>query len=268
MPDSPQKTAGRSRDGIANTLIVAIGVSLVCSVLVSATAVVLKPLQERNQALNRQKIVLEVAGLYEPGADVEALFSGIDVRLVDLSSGEYTDAVDARAFDAVAASRDPVLGIDIPGDLDVAAIRRRSIYAPVYLVRDGDTVEQVILPVYGTGLWSTMYGYLAVEPDGVTVRGLQFYEHAETPGLGDQVEKPAWLAQWPGKRLFDEAGNTRIEVVRGQVQPGDDDIHQVDGLSGATLTGRGVTLLLHYWIGPHGFGPYLANLNAGGGQDG
>jgi len=251
-----------SRDSISNTLIVAIGVSLVCSVLVSATAITLRPQQEQNQVEYQQRIVLEIAGLYEPGADVNALFSNIDARLVDLATGEYTDAYDARDFDAVAASRDPELGIVVPAEVDVASVRRRSIYSPVYIVRDGSTVSQVILPVRGAGLWSTLYGFLSLEPDGVTVRGLRFYEHGETPGLGDQIDKADWLAQWPGKKVFDDAGIVRIEVIRGQVQPGPDAIHQVDGLSGATLTGRGVANLVAYWVGPHGFGPYLENLSA------
>lgn len=260
MSEQTPGKAGRSRDSIANTLIVAIGVSLVCSVLVSAAAVMLKPAQERNETLYRQKIVLEVAGLYEEGADIDALFASIDARLVDLESGEYTDVFDARQFDVVTASTDAELSVAIPDDVDLAGIKRRALYAPVYLVRDGERIEQVILPVHGTGLWSTMYGYLALEPDGTTVRGLKFYEHAETPGLGDQVEKPDWLGEWPGKRLYDESGSPRIEVVRGQVPPGDEAVYQVDGMSGATLTGRGVTNLLRYWIGPHGFGPYLAQL--------
>lgn len=258
MSDAAGKA--RSRDSVANVLVIAIGVSLVCSVLVSATAVLLRPLQEQNQSLYRQRIVLEVAGLYETDADVSRLFAGIDARLVDLASGDYVTSMAAQDFDARAASSDPEWSVAIPDALDVAGIRRRAVYAPVYLVTDGDTLEQVILPVYGPGLWSAMYGYLALEPDGNTVRGLRFYEHAETPGLGDQVDKPVWQAQWPGKRLFAANGTPRIEVVRGQVQPGDAAVHQVDGLSGATLTGRGVMNLLRYWTGPHGFGPYLEKL--------
>ena len=210
-----------SRDSISNTFIVAIGVALVCSVLVSAAAILLKPQQEKNAALFRQKIVLEVAGLYEPGADVEARFAAIDAQVVEL-----------------------------PGEDSVE----------VFLVRRQGALEQVILPVYGAGLWSTMYGYLAVEADGRTVRGLRFYEHAETPGLGDQVDKADWLAQWPGKQLYDETGEVRIEVVRGKVVAGVDEIYQVDGLSGATLTGRGVTEFLRHWLGPERFGSYLQQL--------
>lgn len=210
-----------SRDSTANTFIVAIGVSLVCSVLVSAAAILLKPQQERNETLFRQKIVLEVAGLYEPGADIEARFAAIDAQVVELPGGAS---------------------------------------AEVFLVRQAGALEQVILPVSGAGLWSTMYGYLSVEPDGRTVRGLRFYEHAETPGLGDQVEKTDWLAQWPGKQLYDDTGAVRIEVVRGKVMAGADAIYQVDGMSGATLTGRGVSDFLRHWVGPEGFGPYLQQL--------
>jgi Na+-transporting NADH:ubiquinone oxidoreductase subunit C len=113
-----------------------------------------------------------------------------------------------------------------------------------------------------------MYGYLALAPDGTTIRGLRFYEHAETPGLGDQVDKPGWRAQWDGKIAYATNGAPRIEVIRGKVQPGPDAEYQVDGLSGATLTGRGVTNLLHYWLGPEGFGPYLDRLRQDEARDG
>lgn len=258
MPDD--KKPGFSRDSISNTLLVAIGVSLVCSVLVSAAAIVLRPLQEANQNEYRQRIVLEVAGLYEPGVPVEQQFGSIETRLVDLDTGEYVDDMDPQGFDAEAAANDPQLGVKIPDDRDIASLGRRAVYAPVYIVMDGGEPQQYILPVRGKGLWSTLYGYLSVEPDGKTVKGLRFYEHAETPGLGDQIEREAWLAQWPGQQLFDEQGDPQIEVVRGTVQPGPDAIHQVDGLSGATLTADGVTDLIRYWIGSHGFGPYLANV--------
>lgn len=254
------RSGSSSRDSISNTLIVAISLSLVCSVVVSATAVSLKPLQERNAREYQQRIILDVAGLSDPSRTIEESFGSVDVRLVDLATGEYVDDVDPKAFDAVAAANDPAMSVAIPEDLDIAGIRRRAVYAQVHIVSGGDGIEQVILPVHGSGLWSTMYGYLALEPDGTTVRGLRFYEHEETPGLGDQIEDPQWLAQWPGKRLFGDDGQPVIEVVRGTVQPGAAAVHQVDGLSGATLTGRGVANLLRYWTGPHGFGPYLEKL--------
>jgi len=267
MPEE-EKKPGFSRDSISNTLIVAVGVSLVCSVLVSSAAIVLRPLQEANQNEFRQRIVLEVAGLYDPGVPIDQQFDNIDARLVDLDTGEYVDDMDPQSFDPEAAANDPQLAVNIPKEKDIAKIGRRAVYAPVYIVKDGGEPQQYILPVRGKGLWSTLYGYLSVEPDGRTVKGLRFYEHAETPGLGDQIEREAWLAQWPGRQLFDEEGDPQIEVVRGTVQPGPDAIHQVDGLSGATLTADGVTNLIRYWTGSHGFGPYLANISSEGNDNG
>ena len=209
-----------NKESIGNVLFVAIGVSLVCSVLVASAAIILKPRQLQNELEYQQRIILEVAGLYEPGADVAALYASIEETSTELASGEQ---------------------------------------APVYLVRKNGDVEQVILPVEGAGLWGTMYGYLAVEADGRTARGLQFYQHIETPGLGDGVDKPAWQAQWRGKRLFDENGDPLIEVVKGPAPAGSD--YQIDGLAGATLTGRGVSIFVQHWISDEGYGPYLKSLS-------
>ena len=246
------------RDSISNTLIVAVGLSLVCSVIVSSAAIVLKPVQEKNEEEFRQQIILEVAGLMEPGGNIEELFGAIEPRMVDLASGDYTEAVDPSTFDALMAAGDPELGIAIPDDLDIAGIGRRAKYAPVYLVRNGDAVGQIILPVYGKGLWSTMLGYLSLEPDGTTVKGLRFYAHGETPGLGDQIDRDAWRDQWEGKQIFDVGDEPQIRVIKGTV-PADapDAQYKIDGLSGATLTANGVTYLVQYWTGMHGFGPYL-----------
>ena len=106
-----------------------------------------------------------------------------------------------------------------------------------------------------------IYGLLAVEPDANTIVGITFYEHGETPGLGDQIGKRPWRDLWAGKRLFDGSGDPKIEVVKGRVAP-DSQLapYQVDGISGATLTGRGVTNTLQYWLGEHGYGPYLQGL--------
>jgi Na+-transporting NADH:ubiquinone oxidoreductase subunit C len=240
------------RDSISNTLIVAIGLSLVCSVIVSSAAIVLKPVQIRNEELFRQQIILDVAGLMEPGADVDALFSAIETRTVDLESGTYADGADTEAT------------IPIPNELDSAGIAQRAAFIDVYLVKDNGRVEQVILPVYGKGLWSTMLGYLAVAPDGNTIRGLRFYSHGETPGLGDQMDKESWRAQMDGKVIYGDDGEPVIRVIKGLVP---EDVagaeHMLDGMAGATLTGNGITGLLQYWTGAHGFGPYLANFREG-----
>ena len=251
------------RNSVKNTLIVAIGLSIVCSILVAGTAVILKPKQEQNATDFRQRIILEVAGLYVPGTPPDLDAAGIEARLVDLDTGEYVDSEDAAAFDPVEAARDPAQSINIPAEFDIASVRRRSALSPVYVVRDGDAIDQIILPVRGAGLWSTMYGYIALDNDGNTIRGLRFYEHAETPGLGDQVDRPEWRAQWEGKRLFSDSDEIIIEVVRGTAPEND---YQIDGLAGATLTARGVMNLVHYWVGGHGYGPYLERVRGGRGE--
>lgn len=262
MSDEANKVADEKeafdRDSTSNTLTIAIGLSLVCSILVAGAAITLRPIQETNEIEFRQRIILDVAGLLEPGGDLQESMEQIDARVVELETGDYVPSIDAEEFDPLAAANDPDMSTVIPEELDIGKIRRRAIYAPVYLVNDNDELSQIILPVRGTGLWSTLYGYLALEPDGETVSGLQFYDHAETPGLGDQIEDPDWRAQWVGKKIYGDDGQPKIEVVRGTVAAGNPDVeHQVDGLSGATLTGRGVMNLVRYWTGPHGYGPYL-----------
>jgi Na+-transporting NADH:ubiquinone oxidoreductase subunit C len=110
------------------------------------------------------------------------------------------------------------------------------------------------------GLWSILYGYLALDTDLTTIRGITFYEQGETAGLGGEVENPRWKALWPGRRAFDERGNVKIQVKKGVAGPPAEDPYQVDGLSGATLTSRGVTNMIRFWLGPDGFGPFIAQL--------
>lgn len=238
-----------ARDSLGRTFLVAFLVCLVCSLLVSGTAAGLRAKKERDALLAKHRNVLGVAGLLVGEVDISQLWQQrIEPRLVDLETGRYATG-----------AADPELNRSIPADQDLAGLRTRARFAPVYLVRDGGRVRQLILPVHGKGLWSTLYGYIALAPDLTTVTGFGFYEHGETPGLGGEVDNPRWLAQWVGKQAVDETGRPRIEVVRGSVDPSADQARfQVDGLSGATMTSRGVTNLLHYWLGEDGFGPFLA----------
>ena len=240
---------------------VAVLLCLICSIVVSAAAIGLRPMQEANKLLEVRRNILQVAGLMRPGADIDELFEQIEPRIVDLRSGAFSDAVDPIGYDQREAARDPATSDPLTPDEDIAAIRRKAHYATVYLVKDEqDGVSAVIIPVHGYGLWSTLYGYLAVRPDGREVVGLQFYEHAETPGLGGEVDNPRWRGLWPGRQLFGDDGELRIEVVKGAAAKGEAGIHQVDGLAGATLTSRGVSNLVRFWAGENGFGPFLKNL--------
>lgn len=253
------------KESVARTLTVALLVCLVCSVVVSAAAVALKPVQTTNKLQDKQRNILQIAGLFDPGASVQEQFQQITPRLVDLRTGEFSDALDALAFDQQKASKDPAMSQQLDGEQDIASIRRRADYSTVYVVENPDgSIKTLILPIHGYGLWSTLYGFMALESDLKTVVGLGFYQHAETPGLGGEVDNPNWKAQWTGKVVFDESGKPAISVVKGSVDPSNPNAeHQVDGLAGATLTSRGVENLVRFWLGEDGFGPFLEHLRAG-----
>ncbi len=252
------------KDTPIGTLTVAAVLCLVCSVAVSTAAVMLKPLQERNKLQAMHAEILRVAGLPTEGEDIDALFDQhITVRLVDLATGKYVEDVDARSFDQRAAARDPQQSVTVPPDQDIASIKSRSEYAPVYLVGEGDTPELIILPVHGYGLWSTMYGLLALDGTANTIKGITFYEQAETAGLGAEITNPRWQADWVGKQVFDASGAVQFALVKGGVDTSSADAkYQVDALSGATLTSNGVTNLMRYWLSDQGFGPYLAQFRS------
>ena len=254
-----------SNDTVQKTLIVATLLCIVCSVFVSASAVLLRKTQEENKALDRKKNILLAAGLFkkndDPATIPEIFQKNVETKVVDLATGEYNLEVDTATFDQREAAKDPATGVDIAADKDIASIRRRSKYALVYLVKESDAISQIILPVHGMGLWGTLYGFLALDKDTRTVRGLAFYEHKETPGLGGEVENERWKALWRGKKVFDAQWNVRIEVVKGVVDATREEAsHQVDGLAGATITSRGVTNLLRYWLGEEGFGTFFKKL--------
>jgi len=227
---------------IGKTLGVAAGVCVVCSVLVSTAAVCLKPIQDRNKALEKKTNVVLAAGLLKAGerGDIDKLFGEIETRVVDLATGEFAPEVS-------------------PESLDEA---KDAGYRLLYVTREGDKIKRVVFPVEGKGLWSTMYGFLALDSDLKTVKSLAFYSHGETPGLGGEIDNAKWKQSWIGKEAFDENGEPQIKVVKGRAEPGA--IDQVDGLSGATLTARGVENLVRFWLGEEGYGPVLEKLRAGG----
>lgn len=253
-------------DDPRKTIFVAVLLCLVCSVLVSTAAVALKGQQTINKKNDIRKNILAVTGMYEPGMDIDSAFERFDVRLVDFQTDSYADNdLDPVTFDQYKASASADYGVNIPGKEDIAGIGNRAKFAPIYLLRNPDTdmVQQVILPVSGYGLWSTMYGFLAVEDDLNTISGLRFYQHAETPGLGGEIDNPRWRNKWEGKKIYDDNGNVELRVVRGFVDKNVSNAeYKIDGLSGATLTSQGVSNMMVYWLGEQGFGPFLHNLRA------
>jgi Na+-transporting NADH:ubiquinone oxidoreductase subunit C len=252
--------AARREAGPLRTLLVAFAVCGVCAAVVTASVVGLRPYQAENQRRDRERRVRElVAGLPGVGELVrEAGEARLELRVVDLDTGRYAPSVDAESLLRGEGQGE---GAPIPPERDIAGIGRRPRYAPVYLLVRGGRVDTAILPVSGQGYLGTIRGYLAVAGDGNTVRGITFTGHEETPGLGGEIESPAWQARWEGKRLRDESGRVRIRVVQSAPAAGSSRAdYEVQGISGATKTGEGVTALVRFWVGPDGFGPYLARL--------
>lgn len=259
-----------SNDSTKKTLFVALGVCLVCSVLVSTAAVTLKSIQEKNKEMDKLKNILSAGDLYSPGLDIKATYAEkIDPILVDLQSGkaipesEYTDELNPADFDIKNMAKSSKYGKSIPADEDLPDIKRMPRIMTVFQVKEGDHVSKFILPMYGKGLWSTMYGFMALDADLKTIKGFTFYEHGETPGLGGEVDNPRWKRLWVGKKAFDDNWQVKITVLKGLVDPTDKNAqYKVDGLSGSTLTTRGIDNLIQFWLGESGYGNYLESLRA------
>lgn len=250
-------------DSGKKTIFMAVAVCLVCSVVVASAAVGLRPLQIANQEADRIRNIVEVAGVGRPGqSPAEAFRDYVVPRLIRLADGTENTTLDVATFDIARASKDPAISRALPRADDLANIKRQPDYMPIYLVKDdAGGIKSLILPVHGAGLWSTLYGFLALEGDLKTVSGLKFYQHAETPGLGGEVDNPNWRALWNGRVVFDDAGRPNVQLVKGGVDrtaPGNES--RVDALAGATLTSRGVENLINFWLGEFGYGPLIERL--------
>lgn len=261
------------KDSMKNILVVALSVCFVCAVIVSTSAVMLKPLHIKNETLNRNKNILIAAGLYEPGKtsedQIDELFDQFTIKVVDLEEKRFLTeqeveqiGINKRRYDQRKAARNPEISKNLSDSEDIAQISRRARYAIAYILKNQNGgIDRIVLPIKGYGLWSILYGFIALESDGNTVSGITFYEHEETPGLGGEVDNPRWKAVWEGKKIYDEDGDVALDVVKGSVDPNAaDKIHKVDGLSGATLTSRGVENLISFWMGENGYGPLLKQL--------
>ena len=253
-----------SNDSIKKTLVVAFSLCIVCSVIVSTAAVVLKPKQEANQALDRKRNILAAAGMLDESLSIDEQFAKMTTRVVDLRTGKFTEDVDPEKYDERKAAKDSSQSDALSSSEDIAKVFRREHYAVVYLSEDAQGgVDKVILPIRGYGLWGTLYGFIALEGDTSTVAGIGFYEHKETPGLGGEVDNPRWKGIWPGKQVYKD-GEMELAVVKGTVDPSAPGAeYMVDGMAGATLTTRGVSNLVQFWLGDGGFAPFLNNLKSG-----
>lgn len=248
---------------VSYIIMFATAICVVCAVLVSSSAVLLKERQLENQALDKQFNVLLAAGLASPEErltpeEIQQRFETVRAVVIDLQTGEVVEdaPIDIDTFSVQKAAASPDLGFVAPANS--AGISRLSKYQVVYhVLDDDDSIHMVIIPIKGYGLWSTLYGFLALDSDTTTIRGITYYDHKETPGLGGEVDNPRWKAAWEGRRAYDENWEPAITVIKGQAGPASSAPYQVDGLSGATITSRGVSNMMTFWLGDDGMGPYL-----------
>ena len=253
------------QETFGKTILVVLAVCLVCSIIVAGAAVGLRPMQIENKKIDKQNNILAVAGLEIKGSADETFKSYIQTKLVDLSTGEFVTGLSedkVTEYDQRKASKDPETSVKLTPEQNIAKIGRTAKLATIYLVSDDDgKLQRIILPIHGAGLWSTMYAFVAVKPDGNTIDAITYYEQGETPGLGGEVENPRWRGLFVGKELYDANGNPAIQIVKGQAAAGSK--HEIDGLSGATLTSVGVEHTFTFWLGEQGFGPFLSKVREG-----
>ena len=252
----------QQRDSLSYTVLVAVVLCVVCSLAVSAAAVALRPRQEQNERLDQQKNILDATGLAigEYGVQaseldrkqIDSLNKWISSQLIDLKTGEETSDVDINTYNLAEAASNPSMSVPVVDPEFNPGEPRRPKIMKVFFVKqpNSEKIEQVVLPVYGKGLWGTLWGYLALKSDLETIQGLTFYKHKETPGLGGEVDNPRWKAEWEGRKLYDPEGRPSAMVYKGPAPS--DDPYAVDGLSGATITSRGVSNLIRYWASEDG----------------
>lgn len=251
-----------NNESTGKIILVAVSLCLACSVVVSTAAIQLKERQTQNKILDVKKNILLAAGLLSSPKsskeEIETAYGKIEEKIIDLSTGEYVDNMDIASYNERAAAKDPSRNVVLPAAQDIAGIKSTAKLKKVFFVKENEQITTIILPVHGKGLWSTMYGFLALAPDTTTVKGFGYYEHGETPGLGGEVDNPKWKASWVGKKVLARNYEPAIEVVKGSVdKSGPNADYQVDGLSGATITSVGVTNSLVFWLGENGYMKFL-----------
>lgn len=257
-----------SRERIGRTVLVAASVALACSLVVSTVVIYLRPMQLAWVELDRNRVILDLAGLAPDAGDfsdreVAARFRELDVVLIDLATGWPDSNFDPLLYDPRDA-RNLAPGVAIPQELDIAKLGRRANLAPVYLRVENGSVRYLILPLWGQGMWAPMRGLLALRGDCNTVAGIDIYEHGETPGIGDRIDLAKWRASWSGRKAFGPDGRVMLAARgSGRLSAGEEAAHAFDAISGATVTVNAVSRMVRYWLGEHGFGPFLARCRSG-----
>jgi Na+-transporting NADH:ubiquinone oxidoreductase subunit C len=252
-------------ESIVKTIGVAFAVCLICSLVVSASAVSLRDLQKENKLNDKRIKILQVADIYDPSISISEQFSELESKFIDFNTGLLMDEYNNFSiddYDQIIVTKDPNLSSKVPTSEDIAIIKNRENVGKIYILRDEiGAIDKLVLPIRGYGLWGTLYGYISIEDDFNTVSGIEFYDHKETPGLGAEVDNPKWKAQWKEKKIYKD-NKVNLAVIKGKVEAGDSEsTYKIDGLSGATITSRGVTNMVAYWFGESGYSSLLRELD-------
>jgi len=252
-------------ESVAKTIGVAFCVCLVCSLVVSFSAVSLRDLQNENKLNDKRIKILQAADIYNPDEEIKDQFLKLETKFVNFDTGKLMDSYmdySLEEYDPILSTRDTNLSSKVPSSEDIAVIKNRENVGKIFILRNDDySINKLILPIRGYGLWGTLYGYISIKNDFNTVAGIEFYEHKETPGLGAEVDNPKWKKLWPGKQIY-QNGEVSLTVIKGKVVTDDKDAqYQIDGLSGATITSRGVTNMITYWFGDSGYSKLFKELD-------
>ena len=252
-------------ESITKTIGVAFCVCLICSLVVSFSAVSLRDLQNENKLNDKRIKILQAADIYNPDEEIKDQFLKLETKFVNFETGKLMDTYmdfSLEEYDPILATRDSNLSTKVPTSEDIAVIKNRENIGKIFILRNDDySINKLILPIRGYGLWGTLYGYISIENDFNTIAGIEFYDHKETPGLGAEVDNPKWKNLWPGKEIY-QNGEVSLSVIKGKVDNNDKDAqYEIDGLSGATITSRGVTNMIAYWFGESGYSKLFKELN-------
>ncbi|SIT05160.1 Na+-transporting NADH:ubiquinone oxidoreductase subunit C [Roseivivax lentus] len=245
-------------DSRAKTLIVAFLVSAICAALVSGATVYLRPIQSANRAAEEQaRIEALLQGIPGIAHTLEQAEGALSTLVLDLDAGRAAEGITSDSLDA--ALSDPLNWTVLDAEQDIAGLGQRPDYMQVFLLRDGEAISLVLLPLIGQGYGGRIEAILALHGDLNTIAGLAVIHHSETPGLGGRISESAWQAEFPGTELRDGSGDLRFRVARGQGSGA----YEVDGITGATRTGRGITQMVRFWLGPDGYAPFLEAIERG-----
>jgi len=211
------------------TVVFSLVVCVTCSVLLALTAGGLKPIIEKNEVFDIHRNILKAVDLYDKN----------DKASPEQIESTYSERIKGFVVDE---NGNVIPGKD-PSNIDPDTEQN---LLPIFARLDNSSVSAYCIPISGMGLWSTLYGYLAVKNDGETVMGITFYKHGETPGLGGEIEADWFTSNFKDKKIFDSTGKlTSITIAKGSVSDDNKNrIHMVDGISGATMTGNGVNIFL------------------------